>query len=141
MRNRRNIEGFTLVELLAVITILTILSTIALPRYGDYLNRTKLVSFQLQNQKLSHQYHAFVIERGCYPENISNCATDVYNRGILNTTLRAREKFDALVFFHCSLAQDNPPSLFWDAFGHSVFVSILRCFVVKRSKLINTGVG
>ena len=114
-------NSFTIVELLAVISILSIIGMLTFPRYHSYADKARLVAFQLQNQEISHQYMAFVIERDYYPETVMQCTLDSSDYTIMNTTLQARENFDALIFFRCSLAKSNPSALFQDAFAQAVF--------------------
>jgi type IV pilus assembly protein PilA len=57
-------RGFTLVELLVVIAIIAILVSIAIPRYLNHTERSRLASYALP------------IARACMLDVVSYCSTD-----------------------------------------------------------------
>lgn len=77
-------KGFSLLELLAVVTIIGILSAIAYPRYQDYVMRTKradmmsemqLIGQKIESQKLVNHTYSKVSPaqfEGNYPKTQAN---------------------------------------------------------------------
>ena len=63
----KNENGFTLTELLAAITIVGILGSIALPNYLNQLNRTRQSEAAAAMTQLKNAIVAFADENGVYP--------------------------------------------------------------------------
>jgi general secretion pathway protein G len=64
-------EGFTLIELLLVITAIGILSAIALPSYGAYRERLKIMTCQNDIQAIAVAIKGYYSERYIYPNTLS----------------------------------------------------------------------
>jgi general secretion pathway protein G len=72
--------GFTLVELLVVFTIISLLLTLALPRYFASIDRSKETVLRenlVQMRDAISRYHA---DKGRYPESLDTLAAERYLR-------------------------------------------------------------
>jgi len=80
MKKRRG--GFTLIEMIVVLTIVALLLTIALPRYFGAVDKSKDVVLQ-ENLKVLRatldKYHA---DKGRYPEQLKELVENKYLRAI-----------------------------------------------------------
>jgi general secretion pathway protein G len=66
-RRLRNKAGFTLIELMVVLLILAMLTTIAAPRVTKYLGKAKSQTAKVQVQALSAAIDSFVLDVGRPP--------------------------------------------------------------------------
>jgi prepilin-type N-terminal cleavage/methylation domain-containing protein len=64
---RKNISGFTVVELLVVIVVIGILAGIILINYGSAQRQTKITVAQTDLQKIADQLEGFRNDTGAYP--------------------------------------------------------------------------
>jgi general secretion pathway protein G len=74
--------GFTLIELLAVLAIVAILLTLALPRYFASIDRSKeavLKENLYQMREAISRYHA---DKGKYPDSLDALAAEKYLRKV-----------------------------------------------------------
>lgn len=71
-------RGFTLIELLVVLAIIALLSTLAMPRYTQYVDRNRQAVLA-ENLRLTRdaleQFHA---DRGRYPDSLDELVTRRY---------------------------------------------------------------
>ena len=75
-RIRKNNGGFTLVELLATITILGILLGIAIPSVIGYMNRGKQTYYHSLEDSVLNSARDYLIDyRSLYPREIGNMTT------------------------------------------------------------------
>jgi general secretion pathway protein G len=65
-------SGFTLVEVLTVIAILGILSSIALPAYSTYIEKAKITACIAEIRTLEKDIFAYVGANGNLPNNLNN---------------------------------------------------------------------
>ena len=82
MYPKRNPKGFTLIELMIVITIIGILSTIAQPNFTRYrikAKETSLSQMLFVFRDVIDQYYA---DKGKYPESLPLLAENKYIRSI-----------------------------------------------------------
>ena len=78
----RSAGGFTLIELMVVLTIVALLLTLAVPRYFGSIDKSKeavLKENLFQMRDAISRYHA---DKGKYPETLEALATDKYLRKI-----------------------------------------------------------
>ena len=69
-RRRRNHQsGFTLVELLVVMTILVLLAGIVAPRVMGYLGSSRLKAAKVQIESIATSLELFRLDTGRYPTN------------------------------------------------------------------------
>ncbi|MET1256136.1 pilin [Aliikangiella maris] len=62
-------KGFTLIELMVVITIIAILASFAIPGYQDYILRTQVTEGISMTNFLKPRINEFYLERGMFPKN------------------------------------------------------------------------
>ncbi len=72
MVNRWTTRGFTLVELIAVIVILAIVSAVAVPRFFAFNDRAKLTSTVASWKVLSRAVNQYIIDQGGIPPNVND---------------------------------------------------------------------
>ena len=81
-RDRPRFPGFTLIELMIVLSIVGLLLPIALPRYFGSIDRSKeavLKENLFQMREAISRYHA---DKGRYPETLEALASDKYLRRV-----------------------------------------------------------
>src|SRR5258706_7401216 len=66
-KSRRNERGFTLVEVLVVITIIALMMGLVGPRVLNYLGESKTKAAKIQIESLSASLDLFFIDAGRYP--------------------------------------------------------------------------
>jgi len=66
-RRRRRSRGYTLVELLIVITILAGISVIAVPTYLNYLEKSRIKTAGIQIDRLGTILDTYLLDVGRYP--------------------------------------------------------------------------
>jgi general secretion pathway protein G len=69
MSSRRLRQGFTLIELMVVLTILALLAAIAAPRVTKYLRRAKTETAKIQVDALAAAVNSFQLDMGRFPTN------------------------------------------------------------------------
>lgn len=65
----RNERGFTLVEILVVITIIGLIMALVGPRVLNYLSESKVKAAKIQIQSFSSALDLFYLDTGRYPSN------------------------------------------------------------------------
>jgi general secretion pathway protein G len=66
-RRRKGEEGFTLVEMLVVITIIGIVMALVGPRVLGYLGESKIKAAKIQIQSFSASLDLYFLDNGAYP--------------------------------------------------------------------------
>ena len=75
-------SGFTLVELLVVMTIIAILLTIAVPRYYASLDRSKEVVLRENLYQMRDAIGKYYADKGKYPESLAALESEKYLRKV-----------------------------------------------------------
>lgn len=65
--NRQRVAGYTLLELLVVMGILTVLTAMATPHLMGYFGKAKLQSTQVQIQNIGTALELYYLDNGVYP--------------------------------------------------------------------------
>ncbi len=74
--------GFTLIELLVVLAIISLLLTIALPRYFGSVEKSKEVALKENLQVLRSGIDKFYADKGAYPAALADLVTHHYFRSV-----------------------------------------------------------
>jgi len=75
-------HGFTLIELLAVLAIIALLLTIAVPRYFGSVDKAKEAVLKENLFQMRDAIGKYYGDKGKYPESIEALATDKYLRKV-----------------------------------------------------------
>ena len=79
---RKNQRGFTLIEMLIVISLIGILATIATPNFQRYIIRAKEASLQRTLFILRDMIDQFYADHGRYPDSLEDLAEERYIRSV-----------------------------------------------------------
>jgi general secretion pathway protein G len=83
MHNRKRQDaGFTLVELLVVLAIISLLLTIALPRYFSSVDKSKEVALRENLQVLRSGIDKYYADKGEYPTALADLVSQHYFRKV-----------------------------------------------------------
>lgn len=75
-------SGFTLVELLVVMTIIAMLLTLALPRYFHSVDKSKETVLRDDLSIMRESLDKYYSDHGKYPDSLDDLVTKKYLRGI-----------------------------------------------------------
>jgi general secretion pathway protein G len=78
---RRGESGFTLIEILVVITIIALIMSLVGPRVLNYLGESKVKAAKIQIQSLGSALDLFNLDTGRYPNTAEGLAALVQNPG------------------------------------------------------------
>jgi prepilin-type N-terminal cleavage/methylation domain-containing protein len=67
----RKRKGFTLIELIVVVTIIGILTVIAVPRFSDMTEKAKVSTFEANHKTYSNALLQFFLENGAVPTDVT----------------------------------------------------------------------
>jgi general secretion pathway protein G len=75
-------RGFTLIELLAVLAIVALLLTLALPRYFGSIDRSKEAVLQENLNQMRDSIARYYADKARYPESLEALAAEKYLRKV-----------------------------------------------------------
>jgi general secretion pathway protein G len=75
-------RGFTLVELLVVMSIIALLLTLAMPRYFGSVDRSKEAVLRQNLNQMRDAISRYYADKGKYPESLDSLAADKYLRKV-----------------------------------------------------------
>lgn len=78
----KSLRGFTLIELMIVMSIIALLLTIALPEYFHGLQRSKEAILKQDLSVMRSALDKYVGDKGVYPQNLGELATNRYLRAV-----------------------------------------------------------
>jgi general secretion pathway protein G len=81
-RSRRGERGFTLIEMMAVVLVITILAGIALPRFKVAIVRAREAALKEDLFRLREQINQYHADKGRYPASLQALVEDGYVRSI-----------------------------------------------------------
>lgn len=79
---RRTGHGFTLIEILIVMSIVALLLTIALPRYFGSLDKSKDIALRENLKVLRVTLDKFYADKGRYPDSLGELVEQKYLRAV-----------------------------------------------------------
>ncbi|MBQ0935104.1 type II secretion system protein [Ideonella paludis] len=88
----RKATGFTLIELLVVMAVLALLTTLAVPRYVEHVDRARERVLKQNLITLRETIDKFYADRARYPANLQELVTQRYLREV--PTDPVTERFD-----------------------------------------------
>lgn len=74
--------GFTLIELLVVFTIISLLLTLALPRYFNSVDKSKEAVLKENLNQMRDAISRYYADKGKYPDSLDALAADRYMRKV-----------------------------------------------------------
>ena len=75
-------RGFTLIELMVVLTIVALLLTLAVPRYFGSIDKSKEAVLRENLNQMRDAISRYYSDKGKYPESLDALATEKYLRGV-----------------------------------------------------------
>jgi len=82
IRSRSARAGFTLIELMVVLTVLALLLTLAVPRYFNHLERAKEATLKQDLSVMRDAIDKFHGDKGRYPDQLDELVSARYIRNI-----------------------------------------------------------
>ena len=75
-------RGFTLIELLVVFTIISLLLTLAVPRYFGSIDKSKEAVLRENLNQMRDAISRYYADKGKYPESLDSLAAEKYIRSV-----------------------------------------------------------
>ena len=75
-------RGFTLIELMVVLSIVALLLTLALPRYFGSIDKSKEAVLRENLNQMRDAISRYYADKGKYPESLDALAGEKYLRGV-----------------------------------------------------------
>ena len=91
IKSLRNRKGFTLIELMVVITILGILAVLILPRITGQTDEARQTATRVQIKNIEQALHLFELDNGFYPSTEQGLAALVQKPTIGRIPIKFRE--------------------------------------------------
>lgn len=78
----RSAGGFTLIELMVVLSIIALLLTLAVPRYFGSIDKSKEAVLRENLNQMRDAISRYYADKGKYPESLDALAAEKYLRGV-----------------------------------------------------------
>ena len=78
----RSAGGFTLIELMVVLSIVALLLTLAVPRYFGSIDKSKEAVLRENLNQMRDAISRYYADKGKYPESLDALAAEKYLRGV-----------------------------------------------------------
>jgi len=75
-------RGFTLIELMVVLSIIALLLTLAIPRYFGSIDKSKEAVLRENLNQMRDAISRYYADKGKYPESLDTLAAEKYLRGV-----------------------------------------------------------
>jgi general secretion pathway protein G len=75
-------RGFTLIELMVVLSIIALLLTLAVPRYFGSIDKSKEAVLRENLNQMRDAISRYYADKGKYPESLDALAAEKYLRGV-----------------------------------------------------------
>jgi len=75
-------RGFTLIELMVVLSIIALLLTLAVPRYFGSIDKSKEAVLRENLNQMRDAISRYYADKGKYPDSLDALATEKYLRGV-----------------------------------------------------------
>jgi general secretion pathway protein G len=85
-------RGFTLIELLVVFTVISLLLTLAVPRYFGSIDKSKEAVLRENLNQMRDAISRYYADKGKYPDSLDSLATDKYLRRVPLDPITESEK-------------------------------------------------
>ena len=82
LSKKKSKRGFTLIEIMIVMSIIALLLTIALPRYFGSIDKSKDVALKENLKVLRLSLDRFYADKGRYPQNLEEIVENRYLRSV-----------------------------------------------------------
>ena len=82
-RDKKKRNGFTLLEMLIVVSIILILSSMAVPRFTSASKQAKVAKIQADLHVISNAAALYEIDNGKYPTTVAELATKTKDKQYL----------------------------------------------------------
>jgi general secretion pathway protein G len=82
VRRRRREDGWTLIELMIVISLVMIMATLALTQYRNSITYTKEAVLKGQLFQMREAIDQYYADKGVYPESLQTLVSDGYMRSV-----------------------------------------------------------
>lgn len=82
LSKKKGKRGFTLIEIMIVMSIIALLLTIALPRYFGSIDKSKDVALKENLKVLRLSLDRFYADKGRYPQNLEEIVENRYLRSV-----------------------------------------------------------
>lgn len=79
---RRFFRGFTLIELMVVLSIIALLLTLAIPRYFGSIDKSKEAVLRENLNQMRDAISRYYADKGKYPESLDALTAEKYLRGV-----------------------------------------------------------
>jgi type IV pilus assembly protein PilE len=79
LRTKQSASGFTLIEVMITVAVISILAAVALPAYFDYITRSRLVEARANLADMRTRMEQFFLDNRRYPATCTTAATSTTN--------------------------------------------------------------
>lgn len=93
---KKNKHGFTIVELLIVLTIIALLLSIVTPKYFDHIQEAKEMVLKQNLSTIRYSLDKFYSDRGRYPESLQELINAKYLRKIPSDPTNEKQEWQII---------------------------------------------